>query len=398
MISEPEGAGGGAAGVPLRFLIISSNGSWGGSEALWSQTALRLAEAGHHVTAIKGPMERGEPAIRRLAAGGVTLIDMRGLPLVPRRLLNWVLGLSWPLDSLVRSLRLFFALRRPYDLVLVSQGTNLDGLLAGKRVRRRGLRYGILVHKAAAYDWPISEIYEELRAYYRGARFCLFVSEANRALTEEQLGFRLAHAEVVRNPCSIPRDVAIGWPEDETLFRLACVGRLFPREKGQDILLRVLGREKWKNRPLAVSFFGGGDNAAALRGMAELLQVRATFAGHGEPEAIWAANHILVVPSRSEGLPMVVAEAMMAGRIAVVTPAGGTAEIVEDAVTGFVADTVSEDALDAALERAWQRRHEWRAMGDAAAAAIRSAIPEDPVGLLADRLVAEARVGRGGAA
>ncbi|HEX9954786.1 MAG TPA: glycosyltransferase family 4 protein [Allosphingosinicella sp.] len=397
MIAEPGGARGGAATAPLRLLIISSNGSWGGSEALWSQTALRLAKAGHRVTAIKGPMERHEPAIARLAAAGVTLIDMARLPLVPKRLLDRVANLSWPLSYLIRRFRLFFALRRPYDLVLISQGTNLDGLLAGKRVRRRGLRYGILVHKATAYDWPVGDIYEDLRAFYREARFCLFVSEANRALTEEQIGMRLPHAEVVRNPCSIARGAAIGWPFDETLFRLACVGRLFPREKGQDLLLRVLGRDKWKNRPLAVSFFGGGDNAAALRGMAELLGARATFAGHGEPEAIWAAHHALVVPSRSEGLPMVVAEAMMAGRIAIVTPAGGTAEIVQEGATGFVAETVSEDALDAALERAWQRRHEWRAIGEAAAAAIRQLMPEDPVGFLADRLVAEARTGHGAA-
>jgi glycosyltransferase involved in cell wall biosynthesis len=381
------------ASAPLRFAFISSNNSWGGSEVLWSEAALRLAEAGHQVTAIKGPMERGEPAVARLAAAGATLIDMRKLPFVPGRLIDRLVELSWPLSFAIRRLRLHFALRRGFDLVLISQGTNLDGLLAGKRVRRRGIPYAILVHKASAFDWPVNDIHDEIRAFYRNARVCLFVSEANRLLTEEQLGLRLSNAAVVRNPCSIPRGAEPSWPASGEPLRLACIGRLFPREKGQDMLLRVLAQDKWKARPVALSIFGDGEYAATLQGMAEMLGVRAEFRGHCDPRAIWADHHALVVPSRSEGLPMVLVEAMMAGRPAIVTPAGGTAELLRDGVDGFVADAVSEQALDSALERAWSRRDEWQAMGRAAAEAVRSLVPEDPVGLLAQRLVAVARGG-----
>jgi len=51
-----------------RFVFISSNIGWGGSEDLWSGAAAMLAERGHKVTACKAGFERGEPLPDRLRA------------------------------------------------------------------------------------------------------------------------------------------------------------------------------------------------------------------------------------------------------------------------------------------------------------------------------------------
>jgi hypothetical protein len=83
---------------------------------------------------------------------------------------------------------------------------------------------------------------------FAGATRCFFVSKHNLRLTEEQIGATLTNAEVVRNPYLVPAAVRLPWPgggENESL-RLACVARLYLRDKGQDILLRVLAREKWQ--------------------------------------------------------------------------------------------------------------------------------------------------------
>jgi hypothetical protein len=55
-------------------------------------------------------------------------------------------------------------------------------------------------------------------------------------------------------------------------------------------------------------------------------------------------------------------------------------------VNGFLAEAATENALDEALERAWQRRGEWRAIGDAAARDIRALVPPDPPKVMADLL------------
>jgi glycosyltransferase involved in cell wall biosynthesis len=172
-------------------------------------------------------------------------------------------------------------------------------------------------------------------------------------------------------------------------LRFACVGRFYPQEKGQDLLIRVLAREKWRGRPVSVTFFGSGQHGVGLAEMAAyhgLETVR--FAGFTHDiEAIWASHHALVLPSRAEGLPLVLVEAMLSGRVAIVTDVAGNGEVVEDDVSGFLASAPTEDALDEAMERAWQRRAEWREIGARAAADIRQRVPSDPAGMLAAQLV-----------
>jgi glycosyltransferase involved in cell wall biosynthesis len=104
-------------------------------------------------------------------------------------------------------------------------------------------------------------------------------------------------------------------------------------------------------------------------------------------ESIWAAHHALILPSRGEGLPLALVEAMWCGRPAIVTDSGGNAEIVEEGVTGFVADWPNTKAINDALERAWQRRGAWCEMGMAAAEEIRKRLPDDPVGKFCDNLL-----------
>ena len=65
---------------------------------------------------------------------------------------------------------------------------------------------------------------------------------------------------------------------------------------------------------------------------------------------------MLVMPSRFEGLPLAIVEAMLCARPVVATDVAGHAEVVEDGVTGFLADAPTVGAIAAALERCWVRR------------------------------------------
>jgi glycosyltransferase involved in cell wall biosynthesis len=157
------------------------------------------------------------------------------------------------------------------------------------------------------------------------------------------------------------------------------VARLHLLDKGQDILLRVLARNKWKERKLHVSFFGQGVNRESLEFLAAKLGIQnVSFEGQtSEVISIWRNHHALILASRAEGMPLALVEAMMCGRPGIVTKVGGNAEIVEDRVTGFLAAPV-EDSLDAALEDVWARRHELREMGRLAAIRIRELVSPNP--------------------
>jgi glycosyltransferase involved in cell wall biosynthesis len=252
-------------------------------------------------------------------------------------------------------------------------------LLAGV-IRRLGLPYVLIAHKADEQRGPRDADRPAMRAVYAEAVTAFFVSEHNRRLTEKQIGASLPNAAIVRNPFNVPYAPRNDWPAGEQT-RLACVGRLLSSEKGQDLLVRVLARERWRARPLSVTFFGDGPDRDALASMAAHLGLTSvSFAGHvDDVAAIWRDHHALILPSRCEGLPIVLVEAMLSGRVPVVTDAGGNAEVIDDGVSGFVAAAPSKDSLDEAMERAWQRRDEWRAIGERASEHIRTIVPADPL-------------------
>jgi glycosyltransferase involved in cell wall biosynthesis len=375
----------------MHVVFISGNRAWGGSEELWSATAAVLAASGHRVDVFKSGVDETEPRIKRLRELSCAIHDLARFPLMPHRLFGIVRRLSSGAGYGHELLRLLIGLTlssRP-DLVVVSQGGNHDGCFLAWVCRRLHIPYALVSQKASELYWPADWQQKTIAAIYRGARACFFVSEHNRRLTEEQIGFPPPRAEVVRNPFLVSWEPRADWPDDVPEWRFACVARLHPKEKGQDLLLRVLARPRWRDRPLMVTFYGDGLQRRSLERMARNLDLASvTFAGFTRDVAeIWSHHHGLILPSRCEGLPIVLVETMLSGRVPIVTDIGGSAEVVVDGATGFVAAAPTEDALDEAMERAWNERHRWREIGEAAAVRIRTLVPRDPARDFGKRLV-----------
>jgi glycosyltransferase involved in cell wall biosynthesis len=377
-----------------RFSIISTCPEpWGGSEELWSRAAAALVHKGHTVTAFKTKVVSDHPAIQRLEALPCPVRDLyRARVPVPVRLTNLVAPSRYQLIPARRQtlhVALHLKARHP-DLVIISQGDNFDALQFANLCRRFKMPYVLLAQKATQTSWPHDFMRRVMRDCYQSAQRCYFVSQHNQRLTEDQIGCDLINAEVVRNPFLVPMEGPLPWPqiENET-WHLACVARLFILDKGQDLLLQVLALPKWKARNLHVNFYGQGLNRQGLIGYAARHGV-GNISFHGQVcdvPGIWRENHALILPSRNEGLPLALVEAMLCGRPAIVTDVGGNSEVLEDERTGFLATSASVEAIDDALERAWQKRHRWQEMGVAAEQRIREMVPPDPAGVFADKLL-----------
>jgi glycosyltransferase involved in cell wall biosynthesis len=54
---------------------------------------------------------------------------------------------------------------------------------------------------------------------------------------------------------------------------------------------------------------------------------------------------------------------MMCGRPVVTTDVGGNREVLEEGVTGWIAEAATPASFDAALERAWNAKSKWAEMG-----------------------------------
>jgi len=364
---------------PRRFTVVSTcPESWGGSEELWSGAAHVIAASGHRISVFKTALDETHPRIQQLKSLSCRVRNLQRFPRLQ--------PLATRLNLLVLASHL--VVHRP-DLVVVSQGDNYDGLHFGYLCQKLRIPYVLISQKAADHFWPPDESRQYRRGVFVGATRCFFVSEHNLRLTEDQIGTNLTNAEVVWNPHLAPSNGPLTWPNgsDECL-RIACVARLYLLDKGQDILLRVLARDKWKSRRLHVSFYGSGANRDALTGLATRLDLRnVSFEGQTTDIAsIWKNHHALILPSRAEGLPLSLVEAMMCGRPAIATKVGGIPEVIEHGVTGFLTSPF-EDAIDAALEEAWSRRSELKEMGQRASLRIRELVPRNPVQEFASKLL-----------
>ena len=98
----------------------------------------------------------------------------------------------------------------------------------------------------------------------------------------------------------------------------------------------------------------GGAFQASLERDAERLGVRdrVVFTGRrDDADALLAEVDVVALPSWTEGLPLVVLEAMARRKPVVATPVGGTPEVVIDGETGLLVPPRDPDLLAAALRR-----------------------------------------------
>lgn len=378
-----------------RIAIYSTcEDDWGGSEELWARSIPLLAREGVEVTVFKNHMNLHHPELSRLAKlPNVRLqetrpnLRQRARGRIRRTYAVWFSRTppSWSpespfSDNFSRALKKL----RP-GLVIISQAINFDGLPFGLACLKLGIPYVIVSQKAVDFYWPDYRGRAYMTNVWKKALRSYFVSDHNLHLTEQQFGFHFFNGQVIQNPVKIS-PVALPYPDTITGYRLACVGRLFLLDKGQDMLLRVLARDKWKRRPLWVSFVGSGVDRQALEDMARLLRVtQVDFQGYVDIAGVWEHYHGLILPSRSEGMPLAITEAMASGRVSIVSSAGGNAEIVEEGVTGFVGE-ISEKGLDETLERAWNRREDWKEMGIEASGVIRRRVHIPPENLFVNHI------------
>ena len=183
-----------------------------------------------------------------------------------------------------------------------------------------------------------------------------------RTLYAKRLGEKL---KVIRNGISTDQVDEVTHEEDIIAVRaeienfsngtpvFVMVGRLSP-EKDIGTALRAMAHLKNNGQEARLVIFGDGAEKEALDLLAaELsLQEDVLFWGYcGYVRGVLDSFRALIISSLTEGIPLVVLEAMQAGIPAIATRVGGLPEVVVDGSTGILVEPADPKQLSNAIDR-----------------------------------------------
>lgn len=214
-----------------------------------------------------------------------------------------------------------------------------------------------------------------ITAVWKTAHAVIANSGGLAALARAHVVSRAPHIDIDVIPAGADLD-AVAPPTTPTLegpMHLLFVGRLVS-QKGLDVLFKALttmkGHTDWN---LTIAGEGPLKNELAQATHKLGIANRVTFRGWLERDhlpAVYEEADIFVLPSRDEGMPNAMLEAMAAGLPVIGSRVAGLNEVVIDGETGFLVPPEDADALAHALRVAIEDRDQTFQLGQAARARV----------------------------
>lgn len=161
---------------------------------------------------------------------------------------------------------------------------------------------------------------------------------------------------VIRNAINTQRYLEVPPSKFEQPMKLLAIGRLWP-QKGHDILIDALS--KLHAIPWQLTIVGTGDLLDDLMDRVTLhhLNDRVHFVGtKTDIPTVIAQHDVVVMPSRWEGIGLVVMEGMASARTVIASNVGGIPELIEHGKTGLLVQPENQQALAEAIMWVWEHQ------------------------------------------
>jgi glycosyltransferase involved in cell wall biosynthesis/GT2 family glycosyltransferase len=352
------------------FVTTNDGSHSGGSEQLWVQAAHRCRERGHDVTCVIKKWAPEPYFISSLYEAGVAVF-FKG-------------------EGEFDNVKSFSP-----DLIVISTGDQDEGVEWFEFCRENNSKYAVVSHlvKEPEY-WPIKyDIRNDVKSGLQNASMVMFTSKNNHRIMEGRLESKIDNFDYFFNPYFIDKRTYLPFPSLEEGLKIAMPARLLKIHKGQDLALKAISGEKWKQRNITLNLYGEGPDKAYLQSIVRengLDNVNFLPPKWGLPapdlSSIWRDNHAILMPSFMEGMPIVLINAMIHGRVPIVTNVGGHCEVIEDNVSGFIAAKPTVADIEDALERAYQSIANLESIGLKSREFINSWLPDDPIDDFVGRL------------
>jgi len=205
----------------------------------------------------------------------------------------------------------------------------------------------IVIENSPMSVWsPSSALLKRMTCKHLSAHIA--VGDRTARMIEESTGLPPGSIQTIYHGVPQVDRVPTARPEEPTMLTVA---RHDP-VKGLDLLLQALALVP---EPCKLVLIGEGDQTAALQqicrdlGLAERVEFRSAPWGEARvADMMWAFDG-LVLPSRLEGFPVTIVEAMLAGLPVIATQVGSVAEAVVPGLTGWIVPPENPSALAAAM-------------------------------------------------
>lgn len=352
------------------FLSVMNGSAWGGSEEQWFRIALWMAKEKKYDVAVScfDWIEKKEK-LDLLQKAGVKLF------LLPSK--NKGLLAKWKLRQQVNNIPF-----ESFDLVFINQGGFEDiSHNPFKTVYKRCNKYVTSSHNYNENSTLSSSKRNLLQQWFSNAALNIGDSQKIFDTLEKSYGIPVPKQKVIYNPIGFPVDTKeltnTLSKRDFVIFIMLAAFDV--HRKAQDLLIKTLSLNKWKNRNWQLHLYGKGKDQPMLERIVKenKLEQKVCFKGHTKNVA--AALHesdLCLQITHMDAMPISVTEAMAMAKPCVVSKAGDMPVWVKHEENGFICEAVTIEAIDDVLENAWQQKSKWIEMGKKAFATFRQLYPQ----------------------
>lgn len=215
-----------------------------------------------------------------------------------------------------------------------------------------GPRFSLTIHGPEEFEDPLGHRLTEKIA---AARFVVGISEHGVRLLRQ---FTDTPEKIKLIRCGVDGEYLADAPTPPPSdARILFIGR-FHERKNPDLVQRAVLQLRDEGIAIHATYIGDGPMLEAQRRrsvQAGLVGKSETYLGWSDAKTIRdeiRKSRVVVLPSRAEGLPVVLMEAMALGRPVIASDVGGVGELVQPGINGWLIPSGNLDALTAAIREA----------------------------------------------
>lgn len=244
------------------------------------------------------------------------------------------------------------------DIILCIQGDTLQstrGIDAARRLGVRCISYIAITHPMSRTGAKLGNLRDKLNKHQLNrADEYITISESMKSMLIDRKTRIPVH--VVHNGIPQPPIPIIKLPKKK--LTLGVIGRIEFKQKQQDFMVRAFQEQAELLKSFNLLFAGNGPDKRRLERMIRDLPNISRIPWMNDIESFYDQIDILIIPSRYEGVPLVLLEALARGIPVIASATDGMQEILPGSWTFDAESTASMAWSLKEVRQSWQTRLE----------------------------------------